>query len=192
MSDFLHPQFESERLLMRPQTVADAEALHEAYADKELMTWWSSGPHETVAKTQRYLADRTMPGDWRGWVMVERASGAVIGTLAAHDTRHRVAEIGYLLVRRYWGRGYGREGVARLVDLLFAEGHRRIVADTDPDNIGSNNLLESLGFTCEGRLRAEWETHIGVRDSFIWGLLADEWVSADPQGAVSSSAAIPA
>jgi hypothetical protein len=24
-------------------------------------------------------------------------------------------------------------------------------------------------------LRAEWETHIGVRDSLIFGMLADEW-----------------
>ena len=174
---------------MRPQTVADAHALHEAYADEALMTWWSSGPHETVAKTQRYLADRTMPGEWRGWVMVERATDAVIGTLAAHDTRHGVAEIGYLLIRRFWGRGFAREGVGRLIDLLFAEGHRRIVADTDPDNVGSNRLLERLGFTCEGRLRAEWETHIGVRDSFIWGLLREEWPAGPAR--VSSSASTP-
>ena len=169
---------------MRPQTVADARALHEAYADQALMTWWSSAPQATVADTESYLADRTMPGDWRGWVMVERASGSVIGTLSTKDTRHRVAEIGYLLVRRFWGRGYAREGVARLIDLLFAEGHRRVMADADPDNAASNRLLEALGFTCEGRLRAEWETHIGVRDSLIWGLLADEWIS--------SSASIPA
>ncbi|MBA4234181.1 MAG: GNAT family N-acetyltransferase, partial [Ralstonia sp.] len=26
-------------------------------------------------------------------------------------------------------------------------------------------------------LRGEWETHIGVRDSYIWGLLRDEWVT---------------
>ena len=86
-----------------------------------------------------------------------------------------MAEIGYLLIRRFWGQGYAREGVARLIDLLFAEGHRRIMADADPDNTPSNRLLESLGFTCEGRLRGEWETHIGVRDSLIWGLLRDEW-----------------
>lgn len=178
MDGFLNPHFESARLLMRPQTVADAEALHEAWADKPLMRWWSSAPHDDVERSRAYLADREMPSEWRGWVMVERASGAVIGTLAAHDTRHRVAEIGYLLIRRYWGQGFAREGVSRLIDLLFAEGHRRIVADTDPDNLASNHLLERLGFTCEGRLRAEWETHIGVRDSFIWGLLADEWISS--------------
>lgn len=170
-----HRSFTSARLRMRPQRVSDAAALHEAYGDVELMTWWSSGPHATVAETRDYLTARDLPSDWRGWTMVERDSGAVVGTLAAHDTRPEVAEIGYLVIRRFWGRGYAREGVARLIDLLFAEGARRVMADTDPDNTGSNRLLKALGFTLEGRLRGEWRTHIGVRDALIWGLLRDEW-----------------
>ena len=87
-----------------------------------------------------------------------------------------MVEIGYSLARPHWRKGYAREAVSRLLDLLFREeGNRRVFADTDPDNVGSNTLLERLGFVCEGRLRGEWETHIGVRDSFIWGMLAEEW-----------------
>ena len=51
------------------------------------------------------------------------------------------------------------------------------MADTDPDNVGSIKLLEKLGFQKEGHLRSEWETHIGVRDSLIFGLLREEWES---------------
>ena len=43
------------------------------------------------------------------------------------------------------------------------------------DNAPSIGLVERLGFALEGRLRAEWETHIGVRDTLIYGLLRDEW-----------------
>ena len=127
---FVNPRFESERLLMRPKEIADAEALHEAYADAALMTWWSSGPHVTLDETRAYLGDRTKPG--RSWVMVERDSGAVVGTLATGATKPKVAEIGYLLLRRYWGVGYAREGVSRLIDVLFEEGYRRVWADVDP------------------------------------------------------------
>lgn len=173
---FRNPRFDSNRLTMRPQLPEDAAALFEAYSDVGLMRWWSSGPHASVEESRAYIAARTGPAPWRGWTMVERESGAVIGTLAASEPKPRVAEIGYLVLRRHWGQGYAREGVSRLIDLLFAdEGHRRIMADTDPDNAPSNALLTRLGFTLEGRLRAEWETHIGVRDSFIWGLLAEEW-----------------
>lgn len=173
---FRHARFGSARLTMRPQSEDDAEVLHEAYGDEGLMTYWSSPHHRTLDQTRAYLRARDMPSEWRGWVMVARDHGRVVGTLATHDTRPRVAEIGYMVLRRYWGSGYAREGVARLIDLLFGqENYRRIVADTDPDNAASNGLLARLGFTREARLRAEWETHIGIRDSYIWGMLAGEW-----------------
>lgn len=84
-------------------------------------------------------------------------------------------EIGYLIAREELGQGYGREAVAILIDDLFAQGQRRIVADVDPENRASVALLTALGFRLEGRLRAEWETHIGIRDSLIYGLLVEDW-----------------
>lgn len=171
----LPERFESDRLRMRPQAGDDAEALFEGYSDVELMRYWSSAPHGDVDESRDYL---TRPNDapWQGWTMTLAGDDTAIGTLAASRRREGVWEIGYLLIRRHWGRGLAREGVTRLIDLLFADpATRRIMADTDPDNGASNALLTALGFTCEGRLRGEWETHIGVRDSFIWGLLRDEW-----------------
>ncbi len=34
--------------------------------------------------------------------------------------------------------------------------------------------LRKLGFRPEARLRGEWETHIGVRDRLIFGLMRDD------------------
>ncbi|OQW45706.1 MAG: GCN5 family acetyltransferase [Proteobacteria bacterium SG_bin6] len=161
---------------MRRQRISDAEALFEAYADPELMRFWSSAPHRSVTESRDYLAGGPDDPDFRGWTMRRASDGAVIGTLATMRERTGVQQIGYLLIRRFWGQGYAREGVARLLDRLFQEeGQRRIFADVDPDNVASNALLKDLGFTLEGRLRGEWETHIGVRDSFIWGMLREEW-----------------
>ena len=168
--------FESDRLAMRPQRVDDADALFEAYRDPELMRYWSGPPHADVAESRADLASRIGNPDWRGWSMTLKGSDRAIGTLSASLRRPGVSEIGYLLVRRHWGLGYASEGVAWLLDLLFRqEGHRRVFADADPDNASSVRLLEALGFRREGLLRAEWETDIGVRDSLILGLLADEW-----------------
>lgn len=170
------PDFTSARLAMRPQHIADAEALFEGYGDAVVMRYWSSPPHRDVAESRAYLAGGADDGDFRGWTITRQGDGAVIGTLAACRERAGVQSIGYLLIRRHWGAGYAREAVSALLDLLFhQEEQRRVMADVDPDNAGSNALLKALGFTLEGRLRAEWETHIGVRDSFIWGLLRNEW-----------------
>ena len=80
-----------------------------------------------------------------------------------------------------------------LLDQLFDNGARRVFADTDPENDASIALLQRLGFRREGVLRAEWETHIGVRDSVILGLLKDEWRTpvAPPAGAVSHALLVP-
>lgn len=173
---FLNPEFDSERLTMRPQSIDDAEALHPAYSDVAAMTWWSSAPHASIDETRIYLADGARSTDWRGWTIRAKDDGRVVGTLAACATKPRVAEIGYMVLRRDWGSGLAREGVSRLIDLLFeTENYRRVWADTDPENLPSNALLTRLGFTREGHLRGEWETHIGVRDAWIWGLLREEW-----------------
>lgn len=50
----------------------------------------------------------------------------------------------------------------------------RIFADVDPDNLASIRTFEQLGFRHEGVLRGNWETHIGVRDSVILGLLRSD------------------
>ncbi|HVF94688.1 MAG TPA: GNAT family N-acetyltransferase [Sphingomonas sp.] len=166
----------SARLIMRPVQPTDAAALHEAYRDPDLMRWWSSAPHTTLAETEAYLAPRTDQASWRGWAITRAGDDRAIGTMGSTQRRDGVAEIGYMLVRSAWGQGFAREAVSRLLDLLFhEEGQRRVFADVDPDNRGSLGLLEALGFRREGLLRAEWETHIGVRDSVILGLLADEW-----------------
>ncbi|MGY4397781.1 ribosomal-protein-alanine N-acetyltransferase [Sphingomonas sp. UYAg733] len=176
---------ESERLRLRPMSIDDAEAMHAIYGDAELMTWWSHPPHDTLEQTRERLARNIATEGWRTWAITlkgdDRESGVrAIGTVAAHEKRQgRVVEIGYSLVRQHWGTGLAREAVTRLLDLLFlGEGNRRVFADTDPDNHASNALLQRLGFKQEGLLRAEWETHIGVRDSFIWGLLREEWRQA--------------
>lgn len=171
--------FESARLAIRAPTAEDAPALYEAYRDPGVMRFWATPPHANVDETVDYVTPHI--GDqWRQWVIVHKASGRAIGTLAAGERRRGVMEIGYLLSAAASGHGYGAEAVSALIDLLFAEGARRVFADTDVENERSIALLTGLGFQREGLLRAEWETHIGVRDSVIWGLLRSEWRSPCP------------
>lgn len=134
-----------------------------------------------VARTRRQCrrAAGSFAGDsagWRRWIVTRTGEDHAIGLVGAGEKRQGgVSEIGYLIACDAGGRGYAREAVAAVVDRLFAEGQRRVCADTDPDNIASNHLLEALGFRRERLLRDEWETPIGVRDSVIWGLLRDDW-----------------
>jgi len=169
------PVLTSARLRLRPRTVADAEALFPTLSDPAAMTYWSHAPYETIEAVRASFVE----GDerWRSWSITLPTDDAAIGFVATGEKRPGVWEIGYVLARAHGGAGLAREAVACVIDHLFVtEGQRRVFADTDPDNVRSNALLKALGFTLEGRLRGEWETHIGVRDTFLWGLLATEWI----------------
>ncbi|MDQ1093120.1 ribosomal-protein-alanine N-acetyltransferase [Xanthomonas sacchari] len=163
-----------KRLSLRPRQASDADALFPTMSDPASMRWWSRAPFARVEELRdAFAADGH--ANWRAWAIVPAGQARAIGFVAAGQRREGVAEIGYLLAREAQGRGYAREAVALLIEQLFAEGQRRLFADTDPDNRPSIALLTALGFRLEGRLRAEWRTHIGLRDALIYGLLAEEW-----------------
>ena len=170
------PIIESPRLLLRPIEPSDAEALFPSFSDPQLMTYWSSGPHSHVDQSRKYIATGPEWPDGRGWAVTFRDKVNAIGRVVAIHKRDHVSEIGYLFSRKTWGTGVAIEAVTALITHLFqAEKHRKLIADVDPDNAPSIGLLERLGFQQEGYLRAEWETHIGVRDSLLFGLLASDW-----------------
>ncbi|WP_040370841.1 GNAT family protein [Blastomonas sp. AAP53] len=177
------PVLSSERLVLRQVRMSDAEALFEVLSDADLMTWWSSGPHQSVEETRAYLEPAAV-GEWRSWAITRAGEDVALGWVNAHEKRANVSEIGYILARSAWGQGIAREAVTMVIDqLLITEGQRRVFADTDPDNSASIGLLTSMGFQQEGHLRAEWETHIGVRDTVLFGLLRDEWLAQKAQPA---------
>ncbi|WP_428835739.1 GNAT family N-acetyltransferase [Sphingomonas rustica] len=172
------PVLETARLRLRGIGPEDAEALHPAMTDDALMTWWSSAPHTDLAQTRDYLTYAPATDGMRSWAITRAEDDRAIGWVTVIHKRAGVSEVGYLLAREHWGAGMMAEAVSRVLDLLFREeGQRRVFADTDPDNLGSRTLLERLGFKLEGVLRAEWETHIGVRDTTLYGLLRDEWLN---------------
>jgi ribosomal-protein-alanine N-acetyltransferase len=167
------PTLTTARLTLRRLTPDDAEALFPAMADPEVMRWWSRGPFASVEELRAYFAD--MQPRQRIWAAVRAGETAAIGFVYVGEKRPGVSEIGYLFARATWGGGVAREAVRVVIAQVFGEGTRRIFADIDPEAVASARLLERIGFTCEGRLRAEWETHIGVRDTLIYGMLRSEW-----------------
>ncbi|AKH41138.1 RimJ/RimL family protein N-acetyltransferase [Altererythrobacter atlanticus] len=170
------PTLQTPRFILRELTRADAADLYPSFSDDAVMRWWSRGPFSSKEELADWLVPESGWEEGRSWAIVETEGGPVIGRLAAMDRGDGISEIAYLVVRGRHGEGVAKEALAALIDHLFrTEKRRRIYADVDPDNAASNRIVEKLGFTLEGRLRQAWTTHIGPRDSLIWGLLADEW-----------------
>ena len=72
-------------------------------------------------------------------------------------------------------RYYEREGL--LASATRTASGYRVFGAADVERLCFIRKAKALGFTLEGRLREEWETHLGVRDTFLWGLLASDWTA---------------
>ncbi|MFC3100828.1 GNAT family N-acetyltransferase [Alteraurantiacibacter lauratis] len=167
-------QIATPRFVLRAVEAGDVDALLPAFCDPDAMRYWSRGPFDNRAQFAEWLLDASWGG--RTWVAVPKAGGDPVARLVASEARPGVAEIGYLVLPGHARQGIGGECVAALVTHLFrAEGYSRVFADTDPRNTPSNRLLQRLGFTREAHLRSAMETHIGWCDTWLWGVLADEW-----------------
>ncbi len=166
------PVIKTKRLVLRAIRADDALSLHVALADEVLMQWWSSAAHAELSESEEYVAiNARQENGYRCWAITEH-NDLAMGWVILIDGRPGVQELGYILRRDHWSKGYAYEAAHAVIDYAFdVLGTRRIFADADPDNAASIALLERLHFVPEGRLREAWETHIGVRDSLVFGLL---------------------
>lgn len=150
-------RFTTERLTLRPGTVADAEALFDAYAgDPEATRYLSWRTHEHPGETREFLAGAQ--ASWQDgseciWVLVPRDGSDPIGALGAADTPHGI-EIGYVLARNRWGRGLMTEALGAIMSWLGAQADiHRVWAYCAVDHVRSARVLERSGMTYEGTLR---------------------------------------
>jgi ribosomal-protein-alanine N-acetyltransferase len=178
---FAVPVLETRRLRLRPLRGDDAEALHEAYADPQVMHQWSLPPSADLSETRERLAWslKADPQAHAGWALVQPATDRLIGLINYHhrEARHRRLEIGYLLARAHWGQGLMREAMAAVLDHCFGSfSVHRVEAMVAPDNMASRQLLQSLGFVCESEaLRDRLKVGDSYRTMTMYGLLAPDW-----------------
>ncbi|MFZ4603604.1 MAG: GNAT family N-acetyltransferase [Caulobacterales bacterium] len=152
---------------LRPLSMDDAAALHVGFSDPGLMTYWSCAPHATLAETAADVAWWVERNSDAAWAIEE--GGAVLGRIGLYEIRKGVREVGVFLLREGQGRGLARAALDAIVQDGFSRLDLfRIAADVDPDNAPSIRLFERAGFVLEGRLKANWRTHLGLRDSLIY------------------------
>lgn len=169
------------RLQLRFVNEGDVDAIFRLFSDSEALRYWSFAPwtdradaEENVRDTQQAYAD----GSVLTFAITLATSGEMIGKcrLSKFSEQNRRCEIGYILDRAHWGKGYAREALATLISHAFgALDLLRIEADVDPRNRASTLLLERLHFVHEGHLRQRWIVAGEVCDTDFYGLLRQDW-----------------
>ncbi|GAU18856.1 hypothetical protein TSUD_228460 [Trifolium subterraneum] len=90
--------------------------------------------------------------------------------------RERSAELSYVLGSKYWGKGITTCAVKQVVKVVFNElSHlERLEALVDVENVGSQRVLEKVGFQKEGVLRKYLIINGKNKDMIMFSLLSTD------------------
>lgn len=168
---------QTQRLILRRYRSSDLHDLHEYLSDPEVVKFEPYLPM-TMEQAQENLAWRISTDEM---IAIElKDTGKMIGNVYLGKRDFESLEIGYVMNRAYWGKGYAAESCNALIDQAFANGIHRIYAKCDQKNTASWRLLERLGFRQEAHLRQSvyfWTDADGKpiwKDTFVYALLNSE------------------
>ena len=174
---------ETDRLLLRPFRVEDAEDMFSNWAsDPEITRYLTWLPHRSVAETENLLsAWCTLYDDPRIylWVLELKSTGQAVGSISVVDRseQHEHCSLGYALSRALWGQGLMTEAVRAVLGFLFREvGCHRVQAWCRVENPASARVMEKAGMTKEACLREIYKTRDGdFTDLYLYSILHHEW-----------------
>lgn len=168
----------TERLRLRKAKLSDAEAIFRQYAkDPQVTRYVSWRAHGNLEETREYMRMCAMAWDIGKafhWVLETGKEKKVVGMVIARVNAEKW-ELGFVLARRYWGRGYMTEAVKALIAWAFTQKEIfRVWAVCDIDNKASARVMEKAGMTCEGILK-RWSVHPNLsaepRDSYCYAIV---------------------
>jgi RimJ/RimL family protein N-acetyltransferase len=152
------PELQTERLVMRGFRDEDLDALAEISADPEVTKWVGDPNGLTREETWRRIAYFVGHWELRGfgqWALFEREGGRMVGRAGLLQPEGWPGlEVGWLVGREFWGRGYAPEAGRAAIDWAHeALGADHIISLIEDENERSARVAEKLGMTVEGRTR---------------------------------------
>ena len=181
------PTLHTARLLLRPFTEADTDAIFALHGSRRVLRYWDAPPWSERAQAERFITtcERMEKEGSGARLAIERAAdGVFIGWcgLVKWNPDYRSATMGYCLDDAAWGQGFATEATGALLQWALDTLHLiRVQAETDTRNTASSRVLEKLGFVREGTLRENCIVNGEVSDSWVYGLLRRQWRPLRPR-----------
>lgn len=172
----------TQRLLLRPLQLTDAEAMYLGWTtDVEVVKYLSWKPHLSVDETKRIISYwMSNYADPKFYIWgIQLNQGPLIGTISIHSIQEAFSrgEVGYALAKPYWHKGYVSEALQAIVDYAFGViQFNRLEAHHAIGNPASGKVLIKNGFQYEGLLRQYYVANAGAQDAKIYGITRQDWL----------------
>jgi RimJ/RimL family protein N-acetyltransferase len=177
---------ETERLVLRPFTAEDFDALYAYQSRPDVATWllWDARTEEEVrVALAKKLASVAIveEGDVLALAIIRKETGELVGDVILDllSAEHRTGEIGYIVHPDHQGHGYAAEACREVLRIAFEDlGLHRVIGRVEPRNRASARVLEKLGMRREATfvenefIKGEWQSE------GIYAILDREWREA--------------
>ena len=161
---------------LRPLDLSDVDAFMVWATDKEVTRFCTWEPYTSKEDGINFIKDKVIPHPWfRAICLNDNPIGDVSVTANSGNDRCR-GELGYVLGSKYWGKGIATQAVKMVAETIFKEWPHleRLEALVDVENVGSQRVLEKVGFQREGILRKYFLLKGKSRDRVMFSLLSTD------------------
>lgn len=141
-----HPVLETERLLLRPMSLADLEDYHEYSSDADLLKY-DYPEHKSLEESRYGLVTWNLSQPLGRYGIELKSERKLIGNISLRpDPDQATVEIGYTINGRYHQQGYATEAALALLKLAQNMPQvKTFIAHTTAPNRASQRVLEKLG-----------------------------------------------
>ena len=147
---------ETERLILRDLRLTDLEGMFALDSDPEVHTYLGNKPVKTIDESKKILESVLTQYKERGigrFAVIEKSSGDFVGWSGLRlNTEYNMNgytkyyDVGYRLIKQYWGKGYATESGKASVEYAFNNMKLpEIFATTELGNLASHNALLKIG-----------------------------------------------
>ena len=149
-------EIETERLILRDMRLTDIDSMFELDSDPEVHKYLGNKPVKTKEESRRIIEGVLKQYEERGigrWVAIEKKTGECIGWSGIRLNNEynmngfdEYYDVGYRLIKRFWGKGYATESGKAAVDYAFNTLKlSEIYGITEIGNEVSHNALLKIG-----------------------------------------------
>ncbi|MDR1905853.1 MAG: GNAT family N-acetyltransferase [Clostridiales bacterium] len=178
------PALETERLRLRPMELSDAADIFEYASDEENVRDMLFDAHANIYDTINFLSGERIKYDNKAcydYAIILKDTGKLIGTggVFEADKLPHSANIGYILNKKYWGKGYATEAMTAVVNFCFNVLRvRRVEAWHIAENEKSGIVMKKLGMVYEGTKVDGLYLKGAYRTMVMYGLIRDAWAES--------------
>lgn len=150
------PTLETERIILRPLTIADAKEAFENWTHDDRVTkYMRYNSHNTVNDTKDWLKteeDSLLSDKQYSWGFVEKENRSLFGSGGlVYNEDQKMFEIGYNIMYDYWHQGYTTEIAGALIDFVKNTlQEKQLYGCHAVENIYSGKVMEKHGFEPTG------------------------------------------